>query len=219
MRAMTEPHEPDTTEVEDVPLAADEQDEQDEQDEAAEAAPEPEPEPEPESIRDDRDFEKALKALEKEAARHADRIVQIMGEDAQTLEPCPLCAPSTPGFRWPVMPEGEQLARVKAAIGEPVAPDYEKDRYSNTCDACKGYGRTRTGSKVPGQGDVTCFACKGRGWIPVGTERASGAITAANGTPEIGTPPVVYGDVAEPPEAAALKALGYIVVPPVPTAS
>ena len=47
-----------------------------------------------------------------------------LGEDALTLEPCPLCAPNIPGFRWPVAPAVEVVRAVKAAIGEPESRLY-----------------------------------------------------------------------------------------------
>lgn len=200
----TEPAEP--AEPADDELEAEEEDD---------AEPEPEPEPEAPSGFSEKAMERAVKKLEAEASRHANRVSEIMGEDANDLTPCPLCAPNIPGFRWPFPPAADVVAAVKDAIGEPASPTYAKDSYSRECDLCHGLGSVATGSKVAGQGVVGCLKCKGKGWVAVGPERESGAVTVTNGAPL----PVDYGatvpDAALPPEAEALKALGYIVVPPI----
>src|SRR5262249_16721634 len=90
-----------------------------------------------------------------------------------------------------------------------------KDDYSRVCDGCEGHGRVLTGSAVTGQKAAQCYKCKGRGWLPVGSERESGAITATNGTPAP-TPGILQDNPSnEPPEAENLRQLGYIVVAPV----
>jgi hypothetical protein len=162
----------------------------------------------------EKEMERALKALDREAVRHAERVRDIMGADYEALQPCPMCAPNIPGFRWPVAPAAEQLARIKEAIGEPITPDYSDDPYSAVCVDCGGYGLTRTGSKVPGQATVQCYSCKGTGWRPVGPERATY-------TPGGNGPSTVTADASQataetqlPPEAQRLKDLGFIVVPP-----
>lgn len=203
----------------------------------AEPAVEPEPEPtdeptdEPTELGDeetrqqvraktaqtDAEVERINRTLDKEARRHAQRVVEIMGEDANVLEQCPLCLPLIPGFRYPVPPMDAQLAAVKEAIGEPAVPPYPKDNYSRECSDCTGLGAVLTGSKVAGQGTARCITCAGRGWVPVGVERQSGALTAPiDGAPAVAYTPPEIG-APDPPEVEALKALGYIVVAPIPT--
>ncbi|MGH2835769.1 MAG: hypothetical protein ACRDUT_00030 [Mycobacterium sp.] len=189
-----------------------------EEDEEAAAAEEEEAqqEPEPESsAMTDLAIDKAMKALVKEAARHAGRVGDIMGEDAQTLEPCPLCAPNIPGFRWPVPPAVEVVRAVKVAIGEPEQPPYRPDEHSQVCIACDGYGAVATGSKVAGQATARCLTCEGRGW----TGERRGIVGAFTDTAATAAPAVDYGNgelpSTDPPEVAALKQLGYVVVPPI----
>lgn len=163
----------------------------------------------------EREMEKKLKLLDREAVKHAERVAAIMGEDFESVVGCPLCAPNIPGFRFPFPPQPEVVAAVKDAIGEPASPSYQRDSYSRACDLCGGLGSVSTGSKVAGQAVVSCIPCKGRGWLPIGPEREAGAITPLNGA----VAPVDYGATAPPdvlpPEAEALKALGYIVVAPI----
>lgn len=213
---ITEPDEPVDEPVEPVENDDDEGDDDDEPD--AEFGDE---QLRQESIRlasqTEREIEGKNRKLSYEAKRHANRVVQIMGdEDSAILEMCPLCLPLIPGFRYPTPPVAEQLAAVKEAIGEPASPNYPKDKYSRACDDCGGLGAVDTGSKVIGQGSARCYACKGVGWVPIGPERSGGQITAANGpvVPVAYTPPLL--GAPDPPEVEALKALGYIVVAPIP---
>src|SRR5947207_1678894 len=74
--------------------------------------PEPEPAPEPDEpsepegdeqkrqakAQSERDMEKALASLDREAERHFNRIGEIMGEDRDGLVPCELCLPRIPGY-------------------------------------------------------------------------------------------------------------------------
>lgn len=165
----------------------------------------------------EREIEGKNRKLADEAKRHANRVVQIMGdEDSGILEMCPLCLPLIPGFRYPQPPNGDQLAAVKEAIGEPASPNYPKDKYSRSCDDCGGLGAVDTGSKVVGQGSARCITCQGRGWVAVGPERASGAIAPVGDAPAAVSYTPEPLDAPDSPEVAALKALGYIVVPPIP---
>jgi len=161
------------------------------------------------------DAEKLMKSLNKTADNYAKRVVDLLGGDLTGWQACPLCAEGLPGFRVPVMPSPEHLAAVKVAIGEDPDPPLKSDDYSRVCDGCEGHGKVLTGSNVPGQKAAQCYKCKGRGWLAVGSERESGAITAANGAPA-STPGVLQDNPTnEPPEAAMLRQLGYIVVEPV----
>ena len=157
------------------------------------------------------------KKLDQLAAHVAKRYHDILGDDLDGFVGCPLCAPWFPGIRLQVMPDYETVAAVKVAIGEDPDPPLTNDHYSKVCEDCGGLGKVLTGSKVMGQTTAQCIPCKGRGWLAIGPEREQGNIMPTIPTP----PPPGNGAPAildsEPPEAAALKALGYIVVPPVQT--
>lgn len=192
----------------------------DEAAEQEEAAQEPDPDADDAAeaearAQSEREMEKKLRALDREAVAHAARVEKIMGDDFESVVGCPLCAPNIPGFRFPFPPQPEVVAAVKDAIGEPASPAYQRDSYSRACDLCGGLGSVSTGSKVAGQAVVSCIPCRGKGWLPIGPERESGAVTPPNGA----VAPVDYGATTPPdvlpPEAEALKALGYIVVAPI----
>jgi hypothetical protein len=125
------------------------------------------------------DIANAMRLLGKEADRHAKRVGELMGEDANALVVCELCDPRIPGFRFPLVPDEETRERVKLAIGMADLSRLKPDGYSRQCDACEGEGRVRTFSHVNGQDAVKCLRCKGRGWIPVGPEREAGGPQAA----------------------------------------
>lgn len=157
------------------------------------------------------------KKLDQLAAHVAKRYGDILGDDLDGFTICPLCAPWFPGIRLEVMPDYETVAAVKVAIGEDPDPPLTNDHYSKVCEDCGGLGKVLTGSRVMGQTTAQCIPCKGRGWLAIGPEREQGNILPAAPPaplPANGAPAVLDTD---PPEAAALKALGYIVVAPVQT--
>jgi hypothetical protein len=188
-----------------VSVAVDEQVEEEGQ-EGAETPPEPvspEPEPdegegedeeagaaeepvEPESqagMPSEREMEKALERLANEATRHANRVSEIMGEDAQVLVPCPRCIPNIPGFVYPaeVRISDEQKVAVKLSIGELVEPEYRQDPNTSTCQTCGGPGKVKTGSTVPREKTLPCESCDGRGWIGPRSARTTQFVAGASG--------------------------------------
>lgn len=162
---------------------------------------------------------KQLDALNKTVAT---RLGRILGDDAIDLDPCPWCSYfNTPGHVFRGVLPNDLRTHIAHLIGERAPEDFEKDSYSRACDKCRGLGETLTGSKVPGRERLPCYDCGGNGWIAVGNERASTVLSRANG-PAAAVAPLSPADVAmqpaptvEPAEAAALRAQGYIVVPPV----
>jgi len=127
------------------------------------------------------------------------RIATVMEEDANALQPCPLCWPMTQGFVWPGMPvEEDRKLAVKMVMGELGADQYEEDPAREQCPQCKGRGMLKTGSLVQGQDALNCRRCNGHGFVDV-----PNAGTAPNGdasaiwtTP----PPVAAGIPAPPPD-------------------
>jgi hypothetical protein len=158
-----EPTEPTVT---DVPEP--DQPDADEDEEAAEEEPEPEPETEPEAAegpRDDREIEKAYKAVQKENTRHNNRVSEIMGEDAQALVPCELCSHFVAGFRLAQVPPPEIVGRVRAAIGLPERENLRESPYHLRCETCGGLGELLTHSFVTNQETVTCPDCQAKGFV------------------------------------------------------
>lgn len=103
--------------------------------------------------------------LDREAERHWNRIKEIMGPDADSLVPCELCFVKTPGFRWDAAPNEETSAAVRIAIGLPDVSNFAPSSTERTCDDCRGLGKVRTGSMVPGKETGKCDACDGKGWV------------------------------------------------------
>jgi hypothetical protein len=137
-----------------------------------ETTPEPTPEPEepeepaeePTGALSEREVQTAMDKLAREDTRHANRISEIMGEDAQVLVKCELCAPSLSGFRFPVEPDEETKDAVRRAIGDLAAADYKASPDYYECDACGGLGRVLSGSKQADFRTVACVPCNGRGY-------------------------------------------------------
>jgi hypothetical protein len=181
--------------------------------EQPEPEPEPEPAPEPPEHVDDeeqppappeqqagmteRQLEQAIGKLEKEATRHANRVSEIMGADANELEPCPLCAPALPGFRFPVPPDEDTRAAVFAILELDQAPDYEAADDARACEHCKALGKVLTGSQVPEHVTKLCAHCNGAGWMPVAAA-APGTPATENGSQPAAPAAVAAAAAAEP---------------------
>lgn len=131
--------------------------------EASEGEPEPEPEPDTPPL-SEKEIEAVFKKLEKEATQHANRVSAILGEEAQDLVVCAMCAPVTPGFYFPAYLDDDVRAGIAAALGQADATQLEDDDEARMCDRCQGHGETLTGSKVPGSETRPCTMCKAKGW-------------------------------------------------------
>lgn len=168
--------------------------------------------PEQPQAKSEKEIEKGLKALEKEAQRHANRVGEIMEEDAQHLLRCELCAPLIPGFRWPQVPD-DQRAAVMLAIGFDPEPDLRSDTQSGVCPGCDGWGQVATGSKVQGQRALPCTSCGGKGWRGP-REQAAPQLTpvSPSGAPSNGPPGDVPLDPDREATRAAAQAAGFMVI-------
>jgi hypothetical protein len=120
-------------------------------------------EPEQVSAKDQRRNAERLAA---EAERHAKRIREILGDDAESLVACELCSPIFGGWRFDVAPSEEQAIRVRQVLGLPDLSNYAMSATERLCDDCRGLGKVRTGSMVQGRESVTCDACAGKGYVP-----------------------------------------------------
>jgi len=197
---------------------------------APEPAPEPgeptepqeplqEPEPEPESQAVMEEIGKKLDALNKTVAT---RISSILGDQATDFEVCDLCSYwNTPGWRHSGhLPEDlrDQLAYL---IGQRPHSELKHDQHSAVCSYCDGEGVVDTGSKVPGQTALPCVECEGMGWTPTDDARRRGRMSLPNGptAQALGVTPAEAAmnpaPVEEPPEVAALRQQGYLVVAPI----
>lgn len=130
----------------------------------------------------EREIEKRIGSLEKEATRHANRVAEIMGDDALQLQPCPRCAGPFVGFHFPgdhARMSDEQRNAVLESIGENVRVELDVAEDKQACEKCHGHGRTLTGSKVPDQMALPCAHCKGYGWTYHGAPQSNGATPAA----------------------------------------
>lgn len=205
-------------EVEDAPEP--EPDMEPEPDDEPDTEPEPEPDTEPSSF----DAMEAMgRSFTKLTAHVEKRSREILGDSFEDFEPCECCNYwGTPGWRMkgPLPEAVENVLRL--ALDGHASDEWKADEYSRACEKCNGIGQVLTGSKADGQQTIQCLACKGMGWVPVGSERATGAFAMPNG----GTPapaPIVSGLTPVAPEdpavTAAKQALsdaGYFIVPPVP---
>ena len=112
----------------------------------------------------EKEIEQAQEKLAKEATRHANRLSEIMGEDAQTLATCPLCEPLMPGFLWTEHITDDRRAASLEMLGASRMLDLKQDPDTEMCDVCNGYGETLTGSPVPGKEFKLCGKCSGNGY-------------------------------------------------------
>lgn len=147
--------------------------------------PDPPPPPPDDNAASEADMEKQFKSLEREATRHANRVSEIMGDEAQAFEPCPRCIPAIPGFIYPpsIAPvPPDVIAAVKLSMGEGGRPDYNKAPHARACDTCGGHGRVLSGSHANGQELILCPTCEnGRGWIQVGDDMPARSVGVAEG--------------------------------------
>lgn len=112
------------------------------------------------------DIDALTKKLENEAARHAKRVEEIMGDDFALLVPSPI--DWTPGFIFNVPemhPFPEQLAQLDAILGRGGEEDLLDAEDAEACDKCNARGVTKTGSRVEGQRTKPCGKCNGNGWV------------------------------------------------------
>ncbi len=129
--------------------------------------PETPPEPAPPAV-DDVVMEKFFKSLNTRVTTFNNWLSDAMGEQANDLSPCPLCADGIMGHIYPVEwiePTSELQARLLEVLRRPVMPEYQRDPNTQPCGVCQGLGMTKTGSQVPGKTERVCRVCKGTGYL------------------------------------------------------
>jgi hypothetical protein len=199
-----------------TPEAPTEETGEEEEGEAPEA-PSGEPVPETEAV-SEKEIERAMKALGKEADRHTKRVAEIAPDLAPALLPCVLCEPEIPGFVMPAALDHERVSRVLTVLGYTPPRDLEDDPHSELCKVCKGWGEVQTGSHVQGYEAVPCMDCGGKGL----TGERFTSQTAVTTTPYPVTPSNGPSGSQFSPEdlaeAERLKGLGMVVIAPTPPA-
>lgn len=140
-------------------------------------------------------FEKMMTAAEKEATRHASAVGRIFGDEAVSLQLCPLCSPAVPGFITPAESHDEGKAAIIQALGLGPEESFQHEPGAEPCSECNALGMVLTGSKVPDHAQKLCGACGGVGWTTeqqraqIGHRKTASAAVAANvGTHSIAAP-------------------------------
>lgn len=183
-----------------------EDDEGEEQDEQAEAK---------RRAQDEKEIEARYQRLGNENARHARRVSEIMADDATALIQCPVCMDGIAGWIYPpdVAPlPDEAVARIRQVIGLPDLTTFEDATDASQCPACKGLGKVKTGSNVPGYEVKECGRCASRGWISLGVPVNGAVLEEPAG--EIMTGPTVYPVENDDPQVRQLRQRGFTVIPP-----
>jgi hypothetical protein len=187
-------------------------DEQDDEHEHAEL----EPDAEIESSARIEEIGKKLDQLGKHVAR---RMGDILGEDAQLYRPC-MCGElfQTPGWLPPIDPTPDAQAFMYHWMGQRSPSDLISDPYSKPCETCKGEGALASWSRKADAAPLPCPDCESKGWIATSPKRGAvggalpnGPLPAQPGESISPAPPLVASDT---PEAAALRAAGWVVLPP-----
>jgi hypothetical protein len=116
----------------------------------------------------EREFEKAARAFERDVERYIAKVEAFAELTGQPLLRNEMDLDFVPGYIFhpqavPLTDEQVQFART--VMGEPIEPPFEQDPEAGECEACGGWGRVKTGSKVAGQNVVTCRRCSGRGYV------------------------------------------------------
>lgn len=174
-------------------MADEQHDEQHDEPEAPETGPtSPEPEPEeleadedetgqeeakgtadePEAVTDPRllppatekEAEKRQTAWDKGRAARMDAAEKADGYRYSRSSVCPLC--DGHGLMWtPETPEEQAQMRgfVLALVGEATPEEFHDHPTYHRCETCDGYGKVRTGSRVPSQEALNCPDCNGQG--------------------------------------------------------
>jgi rubrerythrin len=183
-----------------------------EPDEEPEGDDEPEAvaEPEPQGLTE-KEIQQRFDKLGKENERHANRVGEILAEDANDLVPCPLCSHFIHGLIYPQVPPEEIVNAVLPAIGMAGVNDYQEAKWASRCPDCDGHGLVITGSRIHENVAVKCITCNGSGYTVT-----SGAVPAPQGPvgeSQAGDAPLYDGVNPDDPAVAELRARGFMVMP------
>jgi hypothetical protein len=165
----------------------------------------------------EQELERLHGKLTKANEAHARKVGTIMGEDATSLIPCPVCSDFVAGAIFPpeVAPLPEHVKeRMQQLLGLNNWEDIPAVAWARQCDDCKGHGEVKTGSTVIGKETTRCEKCGGDGWQNL-RDPEGAAVKLAKIPTETG--PTVYGqDTSNDPDVQYLRDKGYTVIPPMP---
>jgi len=176
--------------------------------------------------------------LRNENKRHRNRLTEIMGDGFGGHVPCPMCTNGTfggmhidgvPADRaeaeghtyidgWIVPPDVRQLTedqrgRTLQLLGLDSFESLPEAPWAMQCPTCLGYGKVKTGSRVPERETTKCADCDGAGWTnakqaPPQNGEAPQPVPATTG-------PTVYGSAEPDSRVLTLREEGWTVFPPV----
>lgn len=124
---------------------------------------------------------KRMKSIRDRGDKLQRDITEFATDYSQPLFPCPRCADGFPGHCWhpdAVEMSEEEKVQVRLSIGDTILPEYQPDKYRETCETCGGHGKVLTGSHVASQGTIACDDCGGKGWTDKRGEKAPPAAPA-----------------------------------------
>jgi hypothetical protein len=168
----------------------------------------------------EREAEQLGKKLDAERKRHGKRVMELLGNDLGGHIPCPTCMDGIDGFI--VSPEfapldPEQRNRMMQILGLDDWEHMPDADWAAQCTTCAGYGKVKTGSKVPGREVTGCEDCGEAGWINLRRARAGNG--HVEHVEDATTGPTVLA-LSEPDDRVnALRGEGYTVIPPMPIAA
>lgn len=140
---------------------------------AEEAAPEPEPETTPEDAEPQltpEEMERRYAKISTSFKTYQAAVERNLEEGALDLIPCPLCF----GTAHPSFVNKHDAGRVPEEIQDAVRlffglareGDYDQDPATETCPACHGKTKVKTGALAGEHIVRTCQKCKGYGFVP-----------------------------------------------------
>lgn len=164
----------------------------------------------------EKELEARFTKIHNENDRHRKRVAEILAEDALALVPCPVCSEAFHG--WIFDPAyapltDEMRERMLQLLGLDSYETMPEAPWAVQCQTCQGYGKVKTGSRVPERETTTCLDCNGAGWNNRKQEAASNGLTPAEIPATTG--PTVYGAAEPDARVLTLREEGWTVFPPV----
>jgi hypothetical protein len=157
----------------------DEEQAEEEAHEAEQAADEPDEAPEQQGATQEV-WEKRFQYAEKLFETYRRKIFDKWEEDALTLVPFNIDSGAPPGFidtRNAGHVDDDTKAAAMEFLGFPREQDYEPDPEASQCPVCKGKGRTKLPTLVPGNDTRTCPQCGGLGYQGVRSTNGHAVVT------------------------------------------
>lgn len=160
----------------------------------------------------EREAEALGKKLDAERKRHGKRVMELLGNDLGGHIPCPTCMDGIDGFI--VSPEfapldTEQRARMMQILGLDEWEKMPSAEWAVQCETCQGFGKVKTGSRVPNRETTGCEDCGEAGWR--NTRKPAPVVQLAADTNGAVTGPTVTPEYEPDPRVDALRRDGFMV--------